>query len=167
MRVAQIDIANELPDLPWSKLSGRCVLVTGAAGFLGSWITRTLVALHPLGLVDKPVQVIAMVRNTARARERLADVAGAVEFFEWDLNRIAVPDLAGVDYVIHAASQASPRFYGTDPIGTLPRHNRRVNVIHFDGHAEAIRNAQMGYALPRTSEGAIWARDHSAEDLPY
>ncbi len=119
MRVAQIDIANELPDLPWPKLSGSCVLVTGAAGFLGSWITRTLVALHPLGLVDKPVQVIAMVRNTARARERLADVAGAVEFFEWDLNRIAVPDLAGVDYLIHAASQASPRFYGTDPIGTL------------------------------------------------
>ncbi|MFY8017331.1 MAG: NAD-dependent epimerase/dehydratase family protein, partial [Inhella sp.] len=110
---------SELPDLPWSKLSGRCVLVTGAAGFLGSWITRTLVALHPLGLVKEPVQVIAMVRNTERARERLADVAGAVEFFEWDLNRIAVPDLAGVDYVIHAASQASPRFYGTDPIGTL------------------------------------------------
>jgi prepilin-type N-terminal cleavage/methylation domain-containing protein/prepilin-type processing-associated H-X9-DG protein len=59
-----------------------------------------------------------------------------------------------------------PTFF-TDPIGTLPRHNRRVNVIHFDGHAEAIRNAQMGYTLPRTSEGAIWARDHSAEDLPY
>ncbi len=25
----------------------------------------------------------------------------------------------GVDFVIHAASQASPKYYGTDPVGTL------------------------------------------------
>jgi UDP-glucuronate decarboxylase len=108
-------------DLPWEKLAGRRVTVTGAGGFLGSYVTRVLLELHLAGKVSTPVRVLAMVRDLDRARTRFADLL-AHEHFEllhWDLNSIAVPDLRGSHYVIHAASQASPRFYGTDPVGTL------------------------------------------------
>lgn len=108
-------------DLPWHRLSGRRMLITGASGLLGGYLTRCLLSLHRLGKVNKPVQVVAMVRDALRARERLADIVDdpQLELLEWDLNRISVPEIGPCDYVIHAASQASPRFYGKDPVGTL------------------------------------------------
>jgi len=60
----------------------------------------------------------------------------------------------------------TPAFF-TDPIGTMPRHGQRLNTVHFDGHAEALKNSKMGYTLSRTDEGAIWARDHNTLDFPY
>jgi len=60
----------------------------------------------------------------------------------------------------------SPAFF-SDPIGTIPRHNLRVNTTHFDGHAEAVKNGNMGYTLQRTDSGAIWAKDHNSTTLSY
>jgi prepilin-type processing-associated H-X9-DG protein len=64
------------------------------------------------------------------------------------------------------AWQGQPTFF-SDPVGTMPRHNRRVNTVHFDGHAEPLKNSAMGYTLPRTADGAIWAKDHDAPDLQF
>ena len=60
----------------------------------------------------------------------------------------------------------TPAFYG-DPVGTMPRHGGRLNTVHFDGHAEALKNSKMGYTLLRKDEGAIWAKDHNDLDLSY
>jgi prepilin-type N-terminal cleavage/methylation domain-containing protein/prepilin-type processing-associated H-X9-DG protein len=50
---------------------------------------------------------------------------------------------------------------------TVPRHNGRVDVIFFDGHAQAVKNSSLGYVLPRTDNGALWARDHYTLTVPY
>ncbi|HNW08875.1 MAG: prepilin-type N-terminal cleavage/methylation domain-containing protein [Verrucomicrobia bacterium] len=50
--------------------------------------------------------------------------------------------------------------FSAEPTRTVPRHSGRLNVAHFDGHAEPIKNSKLGYTLPRTSDGALWARDH-------
>jgi len=52
-------------------------------------------------------------------------------------------------------------------IGPIARHNRRANTLHFDGHAEAMKGSQMGLDLPRTSDAAIWARDHRSDSNPF
>jgi prepilin-type N-terminal cleavage/methylation domain-containing protein/prepilin-type processing-associated H-X9-DG protein len=58
-------------------------------------------------------------------------------------------------------SPSDPTFFSTGDYRTVPRHQSRMNTSHFDGHAESIRNSAMGYSLPRTDPGAIWARDHN------
>jgi UDP-glucuronate decarboxylase len=84
-------------------------------------VARALLGLHRLGKVERPVRVEGWVRNAARVQARLADVLadGHFSLREWDLTRIAVPEGDAPDYLVHAASLASPRFFGTDPVGTL------------------------------------------------
>lgn len=108
-------------DLPWQKFSGLTFAVTGAGGFLGGYLVRTLLGLHAAGRVERPIRVLALVRDVDRGRERLGPLTDNpnLKLRTWDLNDISVPDLGDCHYVLHAASQASPRFYGSDPVGTL------------------------------------------------
>lgn len=106
--------------LPWENFSGRRVLVTGATGFLGNFIVRFLLYLNKKRLLDKPVQVFAMVRNIEKSKLVFSDLIddNNLDVVEWDLNNFEVPRFRGLNYVFHCASQASPKFYGTDPVGT-------------------------------------------------
>lgn len=143
-------------DLPWEKLSGLRFVVTGAGGFLGQYLVRTLLALHRLGRVHQPLKVVALVRNVERARKSFANIPedGKLEFIEWDLSTIAVPDLGDINYVLHAGSQASPRFYGTDPVGTL-----LPNTVGTAALWEALRRSSnpKGFLFVSSSEvyGAV------------
>lgn len=114
----QIILSNHLP---WHQLSGCRILITGASGFLGGYLTRCLLALYPFNKVDQPIRVVAMVRNMPNAKKRLSDILNNpyLEILEWNLNQISVPNIGSCEYIIHAASQASSRFYGKNPVGTL------------------------------------------------
>ena len=108
------DINNIIKEeLPWDTLSTKTFLVTGANGFISYYVVRVLLAL-------KNVKVIAMVRNKQKAESRFKDIIDNSNF------KIVVQDLNEpftlddkIDYVIHGASQASPKYYGIDPVGTL------------------------------------------------
>ena len=43
----------------------------------------------------------------------------------------------------------------------VPRHSKRANFLFMDGHAETRKNSTIGWSLPRTDSGALWARDHN------
>jgi len=108
-------------DLPWDRFEGRRVLVTGAGGFIGGFLVRTLLALNETGILRKPVHVVGGVRNITKAAEKFSDIASDKNFevSVLDLNKIEVPDIKGCQYIFHVASQASPRYYISDPVGTI------------------------------------------------
>lgn len=118
-------------DLPWSNLAGASVVVTGANGFLPAYMVETLLRL---GTVD----VIAMVRSPKKAAARFAACAtrrlhivrqDMAEPIGWD---------GPADFVIHAASPASPKWFGGDPIGTiLPNVTGTANMLDLARHKGA------------------------------
>ncbi len=104
--------------LPWEEFSGATVLVTGAAGFLPAYMVETLLYLNRK-VLSRPCTISAIVRNKDRAEKRFSDYSrnDGLWIAESDIaNQVWIP---GFDYVIHAASQASPVFYINDPVGTL------------------------------------------------
>ncbi len=149
----------------WAAFSNKTVLVTGAGGFIGNYLVRTLLALNTLGLLDLPVRVIAMVRSLEKARERFAGLANSAELdlLHFDLTMGAVPELPRVDYIIHAASQASPRYYGVDPVGTMLPNIRGTASL------KGSRSWLEGLPLCCSSEiygNAAAAGESLAEDNP-
>jgi prepilin-type processing-associated H-X9-DG protein len=54
--------------------------------------------------------------------------------------------------------------YASGDARALPRHNRRVNFLFMDAHAEAMLNSRAGWGWPtplsRTKDESLWARDH-------
>jgi UDP-glucuronate decarboxylase len=118
--IIQLDIETIIEEpLPWDAFAGKQVLITGAAGFLPAYMVETFLYLNQ-SLLSEPAQVVGLVRNKEYAEKRIQAYANRSDL------KIVVQDVstpvasaAGFDYVIHAASQASPRFYKTDPVGTL------------------------------------------------
>lgn len=105
--------------IDWSALDGASVLVTGANGFLPAYMVETLLRRNER--LGRPAsRVLAMVRSLDRAQTRFAHYAGREElvFVAQDLGRPFELSVSP-DYIVHAASQASPKYYGVDPVGTL------------------------------------------------
>lgn len=110
--IAQASIA-------WDRFAGKRVLVTGAGGFLASYVIEALLHQNEIGL-SPPLTVIALVRDPGRLLERFAYARGRADFVTMLADvREPVADDCVVDYIVHAASPASPSAYLADPVGTI------------------------------------------------
>jgi len=104
--------------LPWQHFFGKTVLITGANGFVPAYMLETL--LHLNDSRNAGVRIIAMVRNREKTLRKFAHLLDRQDF------EIHVQDVRDpysgpqpADFIIHAASQASPKFFGVDPVGTF------------------------------------------------
>ena len=108
--------------LQWNKLNGCRVLITGGNGFLGNYIVRLLLSLNKSNKIKKPIKVVSMMRKITKSKKKqMMDILNNphLEIIEWDLNKFMIPKIGQCDYIFHTASQASPKFYKLDPVGTL------------------------------------------------
>jgi len=105
--------------LPWGKLRNKTVAVTGGGGFLASYLIKAILAVSRTKNLN--THVVCIVRNKLNVKERLDAYIGAADFsiFEQDIVQPLERSFPRADYLIHAASQASPKYYGVDPVGTL------------------------------------------------
>lgn len=115
-------------DLPWDKLSGANILVTGATGLIGGCLVETLM-MNP----KRDYQVFASGRNEERARKRFKDYAddSAFRFVKYDVMKPLESEIH-FDYIVHAASNANPKFYATQPVEVMKANIDGVsNLIEY------------------------------------
>jgi UDP-glucuronate decarboxylase len=104
--------------LPWDRLGGKTVLISGATGLVAGYVAEALLYRNELW-PGPPCEVVALVRDRERAKERFAHYGSRpdLRFLVQDVDQ---PVTSGVkpDFIIHAAGNATPRLFGTDPVGT-------------------------------------------------
>ena len=116
----------------WTRFSGKTVLITGANGFLPAYMVETLLFLCYKG-ITKDTKVLALVRNIEKAKSRFKYYLNDknLEFIVQDVCDPLIIDQK-IDFIIHAASQASPKYYGNDPVGTLSANTLgTINLLKF------------------------------------
>ena len=104
--------------LPWEKLSGKTIMISGATGMLGKCLSDFLMLKN--ATENAKIQIIALSRNDVRAKERFTDYwdSELFQYISCDVNK-SIPECGQVDYIIHAASNTHPLQYSQDSIGTI------------------------------------------------
>lgn len=104
----------------WSFFFGKQILITGATGFIASYIVEVLLELNNSQNANITVFALARDRNKFNSRYLNHLNKKSLIFLHGDVSTDISQYLPKtLEIVIHAASNASPKFYGSDPLGTL------------------------------------------------
>jgi len=117
----------------WKQFKNSTVLITGASGMLASYMVRTLLYLNENILKDNQCKVIALVRNENKARENFKDYENDnnLSFIIQDVCKSIYVDKQKINYVIHASSIASPKYYNEFPVDViLPNTLGTLNTLN-------------------------------------
>lgn len=156
-------------DLPWQQLRNKTILVTGGAGFLAAYLIKAILTAnhaHNLNL-----RIICVARHIDSAKTRLSGYLGKSELIvlEHDISRPLPADFPHADYIVHAASQASPKYYGTDPVGTLMANT--IGTQHLLQHAISSQTERFlffssgeVYGIPVNPEDEVAELDYGYID---
>lgn len=136
----------------WDIFDGKNVLLTGAYGMLASYIVYFLFYLKKEKNID--VTLTAVVRSKDKFYKKFRDLDSIDEctVIESDLSQKLEISTA-VDYIIHAASLASPQYYSVCPVDVLqPNTIGNYNLLQL-----AKEKQVKGYLLFSTGDvyGAV------------
>ena len=115
-------------DLPWERLIGTNILVAGATGLIGSCMVESLMK-NP----NRNYNVYALGRNEYRAYQRFSEFYNdkAFHFVKSDVCKPFDKEIP-FDYIIHAASDANPKLYASQPVEVMKANvNGVVNLIEY------------------------------------
>jgi UDP-glucuronate decarboxylase len=123
-------IMSEL--LNWSSLKECRILLTGGTGFIGSYLINILYILNKEQKLK--IKVDCIVRDLAKTKKVFCPEILNSNFLDIKILSIMDPiELNPIyDYIIHAASIASPKLFESDPIGVVtPNTIGTIRLLEF------------------------------------
>ena len=123
------DICRRL-ELEFAEMQGKQLLITGGAGFLGYYLIQSVLHWNQ-SRGTTPIQLTSCDNYIRGVPAWLADVAGdpTLTLLKHDIT-VPLPDSAGAfDFVIHAASIASPTYYRKHPIETMDANVNGLRLL--------------------------------------
>lgn len=148
------------------QAGGRRFLVTGAKGFIGSWVVKVL-----LERGDRPL-ILDLDANSHRLRALLGDdQIASISFIPGDVSKLedlerAVAD-HGVTHVIHLAALQVPFCVANPPLGALVNVVGTVNVFEtVKRHRDQVRKLVYASSAAVYGTPEFYGADHIADDAP-
>ena len=102
----------------WEQIRTKSVYISGASGMIASYMVMFLIFLNEV--FNYNIEIYAGIRKLKKATERFGDYVNRQYFHVISTDVILpVSDEQQWDYIIHAASLASPQYYGKMPVETM------------------------------------------------
>ena len=157
--IIKIDLKRIIDvDLPWKRLSNKVVMVTGGGGFLASYLIKSLLTANDIYGLN--LHVVCVARNLQSPRKRLINYLNHsnLKLITHDITQPLPSDFHFADFIIHSASQASPKYYGIDPVGTLKANC--VGTMYLLDHA--VKSQSSGFLF--FSSGEVYGEPSNSEN---
>jgi UDP-glucuronate decarboxylase len=125
-----LDLLSHQLEAEFDHLSGHSLLIAGGAGFLGYYLVQGALHWNRTHGAQPPIQVIVLdnfirgVPGWLMALEQDSNL----RLLKHDITRPLPAALGDVEYLIHAASIASPTYYRKFPIETM---DANINGLRF------------------------------------
>ncbi len=167
--------------LPWERLEGKNILVTGATGLIGSCLVDILMRRE-----GHSYHVFAAGRNALRARRRFSAylTRPTFHFLQYDVCE-PLPSDETFHFIIHAASNASPAFFAERPVEVIQANvlgtcrlldygkqhgmERLLYVstgeVYGESTADRLRETDSGYVDCATQRACYPSSKRAAETL--
>ena len=145
-------------DVPWENIRGKSIMITGAYGMIASYLVYMMIWLNEEK--NFGIHIIPVVRSKEKFINRFG------EFANRDYMSVCISSLIDtniypgkIDYIIHAASLASPQHYSVRPVDVLT-----PNVIGTYQLLELAKEKQIkGFLF--FSSGAIYGTVKKTHDI--
>jgi UDP-glucuronate decarboxylase len=123
-------IASEL--LNWSLLKNSRILLTGGTGFIASYFIKILYHLNEEKNLN--IKLDCIVRDIEKAKKVFCNKIYDSDFL--NIKALSILDPIQLnpeyDFIFHAASIASPKFFESDPIGVVtPNTIGTIRLLEF------------------------------------
>ncbi|MCC7349883.1 MAG: NAD-dependent epimerase/dehydratase family protein [Phycisphaerales bacterium] len=124
-----------------AQLAGRRLLITGGAGFLGYYLVQTITHFNATRSAGRPVDLTVFDNFSRGIPSWLRGLGSKLNLVRHDVRHPLPADMGHFDFIIHAASIASPTIYRLDPIGTMDANVNGLRALleYFKGQKEAGR----------------------------